>query len=48
LTRLNPQMGNSFAEILTLLDQDLVESKRTWCGNTRARPTLALYDAQGK
>jgi diguanylate cyclase (GGDEF)-like protein len=36
VTRLNPQMGNSFAEILTLLDQDLAEFKRTWCGNTRA------------
>jgi diguanylate cyclase (GGDEF)-like protein len=41
ITRIISQYAASFEEVLTILDRDLVESKRTWCGTSTARVAAA-------
>ena len=46
VTRLNPQIAASFADILALVEEDLAENKRAWCGSPGTRPSMVLHDAQ--
>jgi diguanylate cyclase (GGDEF)-like protein len=45
MVRINPQIADSFADILARIDQDFAEFKRTWCGTAAMRPILVPTDA---